>query len=44
MPTGCLKVLAFIVVLPFVLALPPAGFAALFFLVYTLHLFRKDRP
>jgi hypothetical protein len=40
----CLKVLAFVVLLPFVLALPPVGFAVFAFVAYTLYFYRKDRP
>lgn len=39
--TGCLKVLAFLVLLPFVLALPPVGFAVFAFAVYALYFYRK---
>ena len=38
---GCLKVLVFLVLLPFVLALPPVGFAVFAFVAFTLYFFRK---
>ena len=41
MPAGCLKVLAFLVLLPFVLALPPVGFAVFAFIAFTLYFYRK---
>jgi hypothetical protein len=41
---GCLKVLVFLVLLPFVFALPPVGFAVFAFVAYTLYFYRKGRP
>ena len=40
----CLKVLVFLVLLPFVLALPPVGFAVFAFVAYTMYFCQKDRP
>ncbi len=37
----CLKVLVFLVLLPFVLALPAAGFAVFCFIAFTMYFYRK---
>ncbi len=41
MPAGCAKVLLFVVLLPFVLALPPVGFAVFCFIAFTVYFYRK---
>jgi hypothetical protein len=41
---GCLaRVLAFLILLPVVLMLPPVGFALFTFIVWTAYFLRKDR-
>jgi hypothetical protein len=42
MKVGCLgQVLLFLAILPFVLALPPLGFALFCFVAYTVYFYRK---
>jgi cytochrome b561 len=42
--TGCLKVLVFLVLFVILLALPPAGVAAMTFWAWVLYFYRREKP